>query len=42
MKLSQLLGYKVAMGIKKQVGQDFSKLKVKPTKRKGQLSLNKY
>ena len=42
MKLSQLLGYKVAIDIKKQVGQDFSKLKVKPTKRKGQLSLNKY
>ena len=42
MNLSQLLGHNVSIGIKKQVGQDFSKLKVKPTKRKGQLSLNKY
>ncbi|MBW2985181.1 hypothetical protein KY313_00805 [Candidatus Woesearchaeota archaeon] len=42
MKIAQLLGYNIAIDIKKQVGQDFSKLKVKSTKRKGQLSLNKY
>lgn len=42
MKLSQLLGNNTAVNIKKQVGQDFTKLKVKKGKRKGQMSLKKY
>ncbi len=41
-KLVQILGKKIALDIKKQVGQDFDKMKVKPNKRKGQISLNDY
>jgi len=42
MKLIQILGRKVALDVKKQVGQDFDKLKVKGGKRKGQISLRDY
>jgi len=42
MKISQLLGNNTAINIKKQVGQDFTKLKVKKGRRKGQMSLKKY
>ena len=42
MKLSQILGKNIAIDIKKQVGQDFEKLKVKENKRKGQISLHDY
>jgi len=38
-KLVYLLGKKTALKVKKQVGQDFSKIKVKENKRKGQISL---
>ncbi|RLF04804.1 MAG: hypothetical protein DRJ64_06390, partial [Thermoprotei archaeon] len=41
-KLAQIIGKKVALDVKKQVGQDFSKVKVKENKRKGQISLNDY
>ena len=37
--LAQMLGHKIAVDIKSQVGQDYSKMKVKPKKRKGQVSL---
>lgn len=42
--LSQLLGEKIAIDVKHQVGEEFdpSKIKVKENKRKGQLSLNDY
>jgi len=40
--LAQLIGNNIAINIKKQVGQDFSKMKVQKNKRKGQLSLKKY
>ncbi len=41
-KLVYLLGKKVALKVKEQVGQDFSKIKIKENKRKGQISLNDY
>ncbi len=41
-KLVQILGKNIAINIKKQVGQDFDKMKVKENKRKGQISLNDY
>ncbi|MGV8169421.1 MAG: helicase-related protein [Candidatus Nanoarchaeia archaeon] len=42
--LGALIGDKVAIDVKKQVGQDFSeeKIKTKPNKRKGQISLEDY
>lgn len=42
--LAQILGKKVALDVKKQVGQDLSedKVKIKPTKRKGQVSLDRF
>lgn len=40
--LTQLIGGNIAIKIKKQVGQDFTKYKVKKGTRKGQLSLNKF
>ncbi len=40
--LAQLIGNAVALDIKKQVGINISTLQVKPTKRKGQMSLEKY
>ena len=40
--LAQLLGKQIALDVKKQVGQDFSKVKVKPRKRKGQKNLKDY
>jgi helicase len=40
MKLVQILGKKVAIDIKKQVGEDIEKSKVPERKRKGQISLN--
>ncbi|MBI5389616.1 hypothetical protein HZB01_04525 [Candidatus Woesearchaeota archaeon] len=40
--LAQLLGKGVALDIKKQVGQDLSKVPVKENKRKGQISLLDY
>jgi len=42
MKLIQILGRKIALDVKKQVGQDFDKMKVKEGKRKGQISLEDY
>lgn len=42
MKLVQILGRKIALDVKKQVGQDFDKMKVKEGKRKGQISLEDY
>jgi len=42
MKLVQLLGKKTALSVKEQVGQDYSKIKVKENKRKGQISLKDY
>ena len=42
MKLIQILGKQVALNVKKQVGQDFEKMKVKEGKRKGQISLEDY
>jgi len=41
-KLVQILGKSIAINIKKQVGQDFDKMKVKENKRKGQISLKDY
>ena len=41
-KLIQILGKNLAINIKKQVGQDFDKMKIKENKRKGQISLNDY
>lgn len=42
--LATLLGKKLAINVKKQVGQEFSedKIKVKPNKRKGQISLHDF
>ena len=40
--LVQLLGNNVAINIKKQDGQDFSKLKIPKGRRVGQTSLEKY
>ncbi len=42
MKIAQLLGKNVAIDVKKQVGQDFSKMKVKERKRKGQKNIQDY
>ena len=42
MKLAQLLGKNIAVDVKKQVGQDFSKMKVKENKRKGQISIKDF
>ncbi len=42
MKLVQILGRNIALNVKKQVGQDFEKIKVKENKRKGQISLKDY
>lgn len=42
LKLAQLIGPKLAQDVKKQVGQDIEKIKVKPNKRKGQMSLGDY
>lgn len=41
-KLVQILGKSIAINIKKQVGQDYDKMKVKERKRKGQISLNDF
>jgi len=43
-KLAQLIGKNTALGVKKQVGQDFSKekIEIKENKRKGQISLKDY
>ena len=41
-KLTQILGKNIALDIKKQVNQDFDKMKVKEGKRKGQISLEDY
>ena len=40
--LVQILGKKVALDVKEQVGQSFKNIKVKQNKRKGQISLNDY
>ena len=40
--LAQLLGRKLALDVKRQVGQDFSKVKIPERRRKGQISLNDY
>ena len=40
--LAQILGQKVAINIKKQVGEKVENIKIKPTKRKGQMSLTKF
>ncbi len=42
--LAQLIGKSIALDVKKQVGQDFSKekIEVKPNKRKGQMNLGDY
>ncbi|MCK5107314.1 MAG: hypothetical protein KAQ83_01180 [Nanoarchaeota archaeon] len=40
--LAQLIGNNITVNIKKQVGQDFSKMKVKKSKRTGQTSILKY
>ncbi len=40
--LVQILGKQIALNVKKQVGQDISKLKVKEKKKKGQISLKDY
>jgi len=42
MKLAQLLGKNIAIDVKKQVGQDYSKMKVKENKRKGQISIKDF
>lgn len=42
MKLVQILGRNIALKVKKQVGQDFDKMKVREGKRKGQISLRDY
>ena len=41
-KLIQLLGKNTALKVKGQVGQDFSKIKIKENKRKGQINLNDF
>jgi helicase len=41
-KLSQILGRNVAIDLKKQVDQDFDKLRVPENKRKGQIGLGDY
>ncbi len=41
-RLVQILGKETALSVKKQVGQDFSKIKVKEKKKKGQISLLDY
>ncbi len=41
-KLAQLIGKNTAINVKKQVGQDFSKLKVKQRKRKGQKNIKDF
>ena len=38
----QLLGKQIALDVKEQVGEDVEKMKVKPNKRKGQISLEDY
>ena len=40
--LIQILSSKIALDIKKQVGQDFEKIKIKVNKRKGQINLNDF
>ncbi|MBI2129977.1 hypothetical protein HYU07_07150 [Candidatus Woesearchaeota archaeon] len=40
--LAQILGSNTAIDIKKQVGEDFEKMKVKENKRRGQISLGDY
>ena len=40
--LTQLLGAKLAVDIKRQVGENVDNIEIKPTKRKGQMSLGKY
>jgi helicase len=42
--LAQILGRKIAVDVKKQVGQEFSedKIQIKPNKRKGQISLHDF
>jgi hypothetical protein len=42
MNLVQILGKATAISVKKQVGQDFDKLKIKENKRKGQISLKDF
>ena len=42
MKLVQVLGKQIALNVKKQVGEDFEKIKVPEGKRKGQISLEDY
>ncbi|MDA1196477.1 MAG: helicase-related protein [Nanoarchaeota archaeon] len=42
MDLVQILGKAIALSVKKQVGQDFDKLKIKENKRKGQISLKDF
>jgi len=41
-KLAYLIGKKVALKVKEQVGQDFSKVQIKENKRKGQISLKDF
>ena len=41
-KLIQILGRNVALDVKKQMGQDFEKMRVKENKKKGQISLRDY
>ena len=43
-KLAQLIGKNIALDVKKQVGQDFSKekIEVKENKRKGQISIKDF
>jgi helicase len=40
--LVQLLGKKLALDVKEQVGQDFRRVKIPERKRKGQISLKDY
>jgi len=40
--LAQILGAKLTVDVKKQVGEDISKIKIKENKRKGQISLNDF
>ena len=40
--LAQLVGKATAMSIKEQVGEKVKDVEIKPTKRKGQMSLGKY
>jgi helicase len=42
MKLVQILGRNVALNVKAQVGEDYSKIEVKENKRKGQISLKDF